>query len=46
MYEPSLRVPGFLYDPRNVGGKTTDRMVITTDFSATILALAGLDIPD
>ena len=46
MYEPSLRVPGFLYDPRNVGGKTTDRMVITTDFSATILALAGLDIPN
>lgn len=45
MYEPSLRVPGFLYDPRVGGGKSTDRMVITTDFSATMLALAGLEIP-
>jgi arylsulfatase A-like enzyme len=39
-------VPGFLYDPRTVGGKSTDRMVITTDFSTTMLALAGLEIPD
>jgi len=46
MYEPSLRVPGFLFDPRHRGGKTTDRMVITTDFSVTMLALAGLEIPD
>jgi len=46
MYEPSLRVPGFLYDPRLAGGKTTNRMVITTDFSVTMLALAGLEIPD
>ncbi|TWU29121.1 sulfatase-like hydrolase/transferase [Novipirellula artificiosorum] len=46
MYEPSLRVPGFLYDPRVNGGQSTDRMVITTDFSVTMLALAGLEIPD
>jgi arylsulfatase A-like enzyme len=46
MYEPSLRVPGFIYDPRCPGGKTTDRMVTTVDFSATLLSLAGLDIPD
>ncbi|TWU33196.1 sulfatase-like hydrolase/transferase [Novipirellula artificiosorum] len=46
MYEPSLRVPGFLYDPRVVGGKSTDRMVITTDFSVTMLSLAGVEIPD
>lgn len=45
MHEPSLRVPGFLFDPRQPGGNTTDRMVITTDFSVTMLALAGLDIP-
>ena len=45
MHEPSLRVPGFLFDPRQPGGKTTDKMVITTDFSTTMLALAGLDIP-
>jgi len=46
MHEPSLRVPGFLYDPRQPCGKTTDKMVITTDFSVTMLALAGIDIPD
>ena len=46
MYEPSLRVPGFIYDPRRPGGTTTDRMVVTVDFSATMLSLAGLDIPD
>ena len=46
MHEPSLRVPGFLFDPRRPGGKHSSHMVITTDFSATMLALAGLDIPD
>jgi arylsulfatase A-like enzyme len=46
MYEPSLRVPGFIYDPRRPGGHSTDRMVITTDFSVTMLALAGLEILD
>ncbi len=45
MYEPSLRVPGFIRDPRKPGGKTSERMVITTDFSVTLLALAGLDVP-
>jgi arylsulfatase A-like enzyme len=45
MHEPSLRVPGFLHDPRQAGGKLTGRMVITTDFSATMLSLAGLKIP-
>jgi arylsulfatase A-like enzyme len=45
MHEPSLRVPGFLLDPRRDGGKRTSKMVITTDFSATMLALAGIDVP-
>jgi arylsulfatase A-like enzyme len=45
MYEPSLRVPGFIHDPRKPGGKASERMVITTDFSVTVLALAGIDIP-
>ncbi len=45
MYEPSLRVPGFILDPRRPGGKAVQQMVITTDFSVTMLALAGLDIP-
>lgn len=46
MYEPSLRVPGFVYDPRQPVGQSRRQKVITTDFSATMLALAGLDIPD
>ena len=46
MYEPSLRVPGFLFDPRQPTGTISRRMVITTDFSVTLLALAGIDIPD
>ena len=37
MHEPSLRVPGFLFDPRQPGGKATDRMVITTDFSKSMM---------
>lgn len=45
MYEPSLRVPGFMMDPRVDGGKSSDRLVITTDFSATMLDLAGIEIP-
>jgi arylsulfatase A-like enzyme len=45
MYEPSLRVPGFIMDPRKTGGKATAQQVITTDFSTTLLALAGLEIP-
>lgn len=45
MYEPALRVPGFLYDPRAGGGSIRNEMVITTDFSVTMLALAGLDCP-
>ncbi|QDU89310.1 Arylsulfatase [Pirellulimonas nuda] len=47
MYEPSLRVPGFLCDLRKpLQEAVSDELVITTDFSATILALAGLPIPD
>lgn len=46
MYEPSLRVPGFMMDPRVEGGTTTERLVITTDFSATMLDLAGIEIPN
>ena len=45
MYEPSIRVPGFIFDPRRIGGKVSTRMVITTDFSVTMLALAGIEKP-
>ncbi len=47
MYEPSLRVPGFLCDLRHpIQAAKSDELVITTDFSATMLALAGLPIPE
>ena len=46
MYEPSLRVPGFIFDPRRPGGITSKRLVITTDFAVTLLALAGVERPD
>lgn len=46
MYEPSLQVPGFVYDPRRKGGLATDAMAITTDFSVTMLELAGIKKPD
>jgi arylsulfatase A-like enzyme len=46
MYEPSLRVPGFLFDPRKPVATSSDRMVLTTDFSATLLSLAGIEIPN
>ena len=42
MYEPSLRVPGFLHDPRQLHATVTTRPVITTDFSVTMLRLAGV----
>ena len=46
MYDPSLRVPGFVYDPRTEPTRErTDSPVITTDFSVTMLALAGLPKP-
>ena len=45
MHEPSLRVPGFLCDLRHPLSRHSSKMVITTDFSVTLLALAGLDIP-
>lgn len=49
MYEPSLRVPGFVYDPRlpeNLRGRRIDPMITTIDYTATILDLAGVDVPD
>lgn len=46
MYEPSLRVPGFVCDLRQAPASTVrEELVITTDFSVTMLAVAGVDIP-
>jgi len=49
MYEPSIRVPLIIYDPRqpeSKRGKTVNEMVLNIDITPTILALAGVDIPE
>ena len=46
MYEESIRVPGFIYDPRNKQhGSTSNEMVLNIDITPTILELAKLDVP-
>jgi len=47
MYEESLRVPGFIYDPRNTSqGVRSAEMVLNIDLAPTMLELAGLEVPD
>jgi arylsulfatase A-like enzyme len=46
MYEESLRVPGFIYDPRHITqGARTREMVLNIDIAPTILELAGIKVP-
>jgi arylsulfatase A-like enzyme len=45
MYEPSLRVPLIVYDPRapkNRRGRVLDQMALNIDVPPTILSMAGL----
>lgn len=47
-YEQSLRVPLIIYDPRlpkKLRGKVLDQMALNIDLPATMLELAGLDVP-
>jgi len=47
-YEESIRIPHLLRYPRLVpdGGRTVDDMVLNIDLMPTLLAAAGLDVPD
>ena len=45
MYEPSLRVPLIVYDPREQGGRQIDDMALNIDVPATLLDLAGIERP-
>lgn len=45
MYEPSLRVPLILFDPRKEGGKRNQALALNIDVTATILDLAGAKVP-
>ncbi|MCY1720961.1 sulfatase [Prolixibacteraceae bacterium Z1-6] len=46
MYDNSLRVPMMIYDPRNKGHTDIDEMALNIDIPATILDLAGVDVPE
>jgi arylsulfatase A-like enzyme len=45
MYEPSIRVPLVVYDPRTGAHRDVDEMVLNLDIAATIVDLAGIDVP-
>jgi len=48
MYEPSLRVPLIVYDPRRPaakGGAVLEQMALNIDVAPTLLAMAGLPVP-
>lgn len=45
MYEPSLRVPLIVFDPREKGGKRVSDFALNIDVTATILDLAGVNAP-
>lgn len=45
MYEPSLKVPLIVFDPREKGGKLETAFALNIDVPATILDLAGIKPP-
>jgi len=47
LHDPGLRIPLIVYYPKNIKGKQViDNVVSATDITATILDLAGCEIPD
>jgi arylsulfatase A-like enzyme len=46
MYDASIRIPLIIYDPRKTKSSTIDAMVLNIDVSKTILALAGIPVPN
>ncbi|NQY31626.1 MAG: sulfatase-like hydrolase/transferase [Coraliomargarita sp.] len=46
-YDPSLRIPFIVFDPRSTANKgaVSDKMVLNIDVAPTLLDLAGVDIP-
>ncbi|AKJ63607.1 sulfatase [Kiritimatiella glycovorans] len=48
MYEPSIRIPLLVFDPRspeNLRGQRREEMVLNVDYAQTILSLAGVEAP-
>lgn len=46
MYEPSIRVPLIVFDPRRKGGKRETAFSLNIDVPSTIFDLAGIPQPD
>ena len=46
MYDNSLRVPLIIYDPRSNQPQDISTMALNIDVPATMLQLAGVDVPD
>jgi alpha-L-rhamnosidase len=46
MYEESVKVPLVIYDPRIRNQKDNDELVLNVDVTATMLDLAGIEIPE
>ena len=44
-WEESLRVPLVIYDPRNPNSQVSEKMVLNTDLTATMVEAAGLKVP-
>jgi arylsulfatase A-like enzyme len=45
IYEPSIRVPFVVFDPRDRTPRLSDRMALNVDLSPTLLDLAGAAVP-
>ncbi|AKJ65603.1 sulfatase [Kiritimatiella glycovorans] len=49
IYEPSIRVPLVVYDPRtpvDLRGRRRGEIALNIDLAPTLLALAGIEVPD
>jgi arylsulfatase A-like enzyme len=49
LYDPSIRVPLIIYDPRLPAaqrGRTVEELVVSPDVAPTILDLCGIPVPD
>ena len=45
MYDNSIRIPLIVYDPRREEHKQIDDMILNIDVTATILDIAGVEVP-
>jgi len=45
MYEEDIRVPGFIYDPRQPRGQRVGALALNVDFAPTMLEFAGVPLP-